>query len=92
MSTQFTATSTGEWAFTRWCAGERGTCVDFGAGDRVFAVVEAAQAGETFQGEDASVFTAADVNEFVASGRTSFGEFGGTFEVGSGDAAAFTGF
>lgn len=92
MSTQFTASSTGEWAFTRWCgpgADEGRSTFDFGVDpSRVFVVKEAMEAGEVFEGDDGSRFTEwSQVEDAVWT----FGEFGGTFEVGSGDAAAWSG-
>lgn len=94
MSTQFTARSTGEWAFTRWCgpgADEtpKRSTFDFGVDpSRVFAVKEAFEKGEVFEGDDGSRFT--EWSD-VADGVFTFGEFGGTMEVGSGDIATWSG-
>ena len=88
MSTQFEHETTGEWVCTRWCSGERGPALDFGADpSAVFEVREALERGETLRGEDGSVLTLEELDRRAWT----FGEFGGTFEVGSGDAARFGG-
>lgn len=93
MSTQFTARSTDQWAFTRWAGpGARETpkrsTFDFGADpSRVIKVKEAFDAGEIFDGEDGTTITWDE----IAAGVWTFGEFGGTFAVGSGDIAEFEG-
>lgn len=98
MSTQFTFQRTNSWdeeagpfAFVRWAGpGTRETprrsTFDFGADpSRVFTV----QGFDGFfRGDDGSFMTWDEVER----GAWTFGEFGGTFEVGSGDAATWAGF
>lgn len=96
MSTEFTARSTGEMAFVRFCrtapSGER-TSFEFGTVTNWEAVVQAARAGETFVPEagqgsmDTDPVTAEDFEAMAASGRATFGEFPVT--VGSGEMFRF---
>lgn len=96
MATQFFSETTGEWAATRWfsgtATGSRGTCVDFGARtERAFEVCAAADAGENFVDEFGERWSGADFVREVQRHVWTFGEYGGAFAVGSGDAAAFWG-
>lgn len=94
MSTQFTSRTTGEWSFTRWCGpgsseSPKRSTFDFGRDpSRVFSVKESFERGEVFDGDDGSTFTEW---EQVESGVWTFGDFGGTFEVGSGDVSTWEG-
>jgi len=97
VATQFRSAVTGEWVVTRWFAGvERGTQVDFGARQaRAFEVFDAARdAGEQVfvVGDDGSVVTGDEFEDMVNAAGMTFGEFGGSFEVGAGDMATFAGF
>lgn len=72
---------------------DRGRCFDWGVDrERAFMVMEAADAGESFVGEDGREFTGSEFVEWVQGATWTFGEFGGTFQVGSGDMATWEGF
>lgn len=99
MSTEFTASSTGEMAFVRYCrtapCGAR-TSFEFGTVTNWEAVVAAARAGETFHPEtgdwgsmDTDPVTAEDFEAMAASGRATFGVFPVTVAVGSGEMFRF---
>lgn len=100
MSTTFTFQRTEDWeeetgpfAFVRWAGpgafeSPRRSTFDFGVDpSRVFTVEEFSRNG-FFRGDDGSFVTW----EQVAEGVWTFGDFGGTFEAGSGDAATWAGF
>lgn len=99
MSTEFTSRTTGETAFVRFCrtspCGAR-TSFEFGTVTNWEGVVAAVEAGEVFdpepgQGSMATdPVTADDFRDMVASGRATFGVFGMTVEVGSGEMFRFT--
>lgn len=92
MSTEFRTQSTDEWACVRFSGGKRGACFDFGADpSRVFDVFEAAESGECFVDEAGSVWTGEDFRAEVEGKVWTFGEFGGSFDLGSGDLATFEG-
>ncbi len=95
MATQFSSATTGEWVATRWFAGsDRGCRVDYGANAaRRNQVAAAAQAGESFVDEYGNTYSGEEFSrDVVEAHAATFGEFGGTFRVGSGDAATYEGF
>jgi hypothetical protein len=92
MSTEFRTTSTDEMAFARWFAGsDRGAAFEFGSMTNFERCCSAADAGDTFTGDDGSrqAFTRQDFEAMAADGRATFGEFCCTFEMGSGDFMTF---
>lgn len=88
------ASDEGQWAFTRWCgtsragvdSGEFDTCAafDFGSMQNMVNVEQRMMAGERVFAEDSG--EEMTVTEMVTvHHRFSFGEFGGTVAVGSGE-------
>jgi hypothetical protein len=98
MSTEFRTRSTDELAFVRFCKtapdGET-TSFEFGTVSNFEAVCQAADAGDTFDGDQGPLdsdpeFTRASFEAMVASGRATFGVFCATVALGSGDFFQFT--
>lgn len=99
MSTAFHFDSTGEWAFTRWCGPRTGdfkssATFEFGTAERMAQVLDAVVLdGLTLVNEDDDhPLTGCELLELLEGHRCSFGEFGGTVELGSGEAFDRMGF
>lgn len=94
MSTEFRTTTTEEVAFVRFgrtAPSGESTSFEFGSVSNFEACCAAADAGETFFGDQGPLdsdpeFTRAGFEAMAASGRATFGEFPFTLELGSGDA------
>jgi len=107
MSTQFYSAATGEWVGTRYYRGNpdilnfftgeygKGPSFDFGADHvQAFELRErAVDSREVFVDENGARYTGVRFwYAVVCDAQTwTFGEFGGSFEVGSGDIARFGG-
>lgn len=92
MATQFYAAATGEWVGTRWCGPGGRLSFDYGVlRERRAEVEHAAMEGAEFFDEANRTYTGDEFLSIVWRCRTTFGEYGGTFEVGSGDLAKFNG-
>lgn len=98
MSTEFRTTTTDEMAFVRFCrasdSGHR-TSFEFGTMTNFENVLTACDRGETFRGDQPGLdsdpeFDRAGFEQAMVDGRVTFGEFGVTVELGSGDAARFS--
>ena len=86
MSTEFRTSDTDEFAMLRWYGGpERGACFDFGTHARREAVERYLLDGGVLSGEGYT-FGLADFLTEVTDERCTFGEFGGTVALGSGEA------
>jgi len=104
MSAQW-RTASGEYAGTAW-ASKNGPAMDWGAKGRADQMMAAAMAGESFESDEGATMTGSQFMAFAmgedqytedgkkwSSGRKTwtFGEFGGTFEIGTGDMATWMG-
>jgi len=90
-----TCTETEEWVCTFY-AGRDGRSCDWGVNGRERAMrwMQAADNGATFFGDDGAYCDMTGA-EFVAHAMTrtfTYGVFGGTFQVGTGDAMTYQGF
>ena len=98
MSATITLKSTEEWVGVFWSAGKaRGGAFDFGNNrDQIDVVRQLCQAHwdtEAFEGDDSWCLslTGHELWDHLARKVWTFGEFGGTFEVGSGQMSTFLG-
>lgn len=102
MSTEFVSNTTGELGFVRWFGGHNGNTsgsdglrYEFGTITNWIDVVGWVRSGDRFvpiTGEryDTDPQTVEDFEELVRSDRASFGDFGVTVALGSGEATRFT--
>jgi hypothetical protein len=87
MSTEFRTTDTDEFAMLRWSSRRvGGAAFDFGTRARREAVERHLVDGGTLTGEIGEVFGLAEFLVDVTDDRCTFGEFGGTVALGSGEA------